>query len=377
MRVDLNVPMSPTGEVLDEHRLSVLKPTLEFLISRGARIVLLAHLGDPASPNQFETLAPIAPVLGRQLGRPVKFSSNLIGADVVRLSQQLGDGEILLCENVRSQAGEKQNDKKFAQELAKLGDVYVNDAFASSHRAHASLVALAQCFTERYAGLLMERELGIYEQSIENPKRPLCVVVGGAKVSSKLKVLERIASKADKMVIGGAMANTFLAAQGLQMGRSLYEPELIPQALGILASLARREARVYLPVDVIAATSLKDGDGARAVPVQELPADLMALDIGPATTILFKQAVLNCATLVWNGPMGAFEHEPFSHGTFGLIEGIAQSHGFKVAGGGETDAAIHQMELGHKFDFISSGGGAFLKLLEGEGLVAAKALIAE
>lgn len=191
---------------------------------------------------------------------------------------------------------------------------------------------------------------------------------------TKLKMLERLSVAAEKIIIGVAMANTFLAAQGYQMGRSLYEPELIPNAIAILANLSRRDAKVYLPVDLVAASSVKDSEGARPVTVQEFPADLMALDIGPATTSLFKLAALSCATLVWNGPMGAFEVEAFSHGTFGMVEGIASSHGFKVAGGGETDAAIHHMELSHKFDFVSSGGGAFLKLMEGDGLVALKAL---
>ncbi len=375
VRADLNVPVDSSGKVGDEHRLSVLTPTLDFLSSKGAKTVLISHLGDPKTPSETQSLQTVAEALARQVKHPVHFYDTCLGQDVVARTQAMKPGEILVLENLRAHSGEKANDKRFAQELAKLGDVYVNDAFASSHREHASLVSLPVLFKEKFAGLLVERELSVYHRSLENPKRPLCVVVGGAKVSTKLKMLERLSNIADKIIIGGAMANTFLAAQGLQMGRSLYEPELIPHALGILANLSRRDAKVYLPVDLVAATSIKDGEGARPVPVQEFPADLMALDIGPATTSLYKLAVLSCGTLVWNGPMGVFEHETFSHGTFGLVEGIAASHGFKVAGGGETDAAIHQMELGHKFDFISSGGGAFLKLLEGDGLVAIKALV--
>lgn len=370
VRADLNVPVTPEGKVVDEHRLAVLAPTLTWLAKKGARIVLISHLGDPTSPSSAQSLEPVAAALARQVKLPVQFFGSCIGAEAVARTTSMQPGEILVLENLRAHAGEKANDKRFAQELAKLGDVYVNDAFASSHRQHASLAALPLLFKERCAGLLVERELAVYHRSLEKPKRPLCVVVGGAKVSTKLKMLERLSQAADKIVIGGAMANTFLASQGFQMGRSLYEPELIPNALGILANLSRRDAKVYLPVDLIASSSIKDGEGARPVTVQEFPADLMALDIGPATTSLYKLAVLSCATLVWNGPMGAFENEAFSHGTFGLVEGISASHGFKVAGGGETDAAIHQMELGHKFDFISSGGGAFLKLLEGDGLAA-------
>jgi len=379
VRVDLNVPVTADGTVGDEHRLAVLAPTLQLLSKNGAKIILISHLGDPTSAAVAQSLETVALALARQIKLPVSFYGSCIGVEAVNRTKALQAGEILVLENLRAQPGEKSNDKRFAQELAKLGDVYVNDAFASSHREHASLVALPQLFSpalgkERYAGLLMEKELSVYQKSLFQPKHPLCVVVGGAKVSTKLKMLEQVSKAADKVIIGGAMANTFLAAQGLQMGRSLYEPELIPNALGILANLSRRDAKVYLPVDLVASSGIKDGEGARAVTAQEFPADCMALDIGPATTALYKLAVLNCATLVWNGPMGAFENEAFSHGTFGLVEGIAASHAFKVAGGGETDAAIHQMELGHKFDFISSGGGAFLKLLEGNGLVALDAL---
>jgi phosphoglycerate kinase len=374
LRADLNVPVDEKGVVGDEHRLAVLAETISFLSDRGARVCIISHLGDPQPISSAQSLRTVADALARQVKRPVGFFEACIGPEAVARSKSMAPGEIVVFENLRAHAGEKANDRRFAQELSKLGDVYVNDAFASGHREHASLVTLPKLFAERFAGLLVERELNVYHRSLEQPKRPLCVVVGGAKVSTKLRMLERLSVTADKIIIGGAMANTFLAAQGLQMGRSLYEPELIPNALAILANLSRRDAKVYLPVDLVAASSIKDSEGARPVPAQEFPADLMALDIGPATVSLFKLAVLNCATVVWNGPMGAFEVEAFSHGTFGMVEGIAASHGFKVAGGGETDAAIHQMELGHKFDFLSSGGGAFLKLLEGSGLVALDAL---
>ena len=227
---------------------------------------------------------------------------------------------------------------------------------------------------EKAAGLLVQAELDRYAQALENPKKPLCVVLGGAKVSTKFSILANIATRADKLIVGGAMANTFLAAQGIQMGRSLYEKDLIPKVLELLGTLVRREVKLYLPVDVLVAPSASSKGLARSVPVQELPADMMALDIGPATSLLYKEALVNAETIVWNGPMGALENEEFAKGTFDMIESLASSHAFTVVGGGETDSAIHQMQLWHKFGHISTGGGAFLQLLEGRGLPGLTAL---
>jgi phosphoglycerate kinase len=290
------------------------------------------------------------------------------------MASELQDGQVLLLENLRFQSGEKKNDPEFAAQLASLGEVFVSDAFATAHRSHASMVGVPQLFKEKSAGLLMQKELDYYHQALEHPKKPLCVVIGGAKVSSKLQALINLASRADKLVIGGAMANTFLAAQGLQVGRSLFEPDLAPKALELLGTLARRDCKVYLPVDVVVAPSITSKGLGRAVPVQEIPADTMALDIGPATSILYREALHSAETIVWNGPMGAYENEEFAKGTFEMCESVANSHGLTVVGGGDTDAAIHHMQLAHKFSFISTAGGAFLALLEGKPLPGVKAL---
>jgi phosphoglycerate kinase len=290
------------------------------------------------------------------------------------MASELREGQVLLLENLRFQPGEKKNDPEFARQLAALGEVFVSDAFATAHRTHASMVGVPQLFKEKSAGLLMQKELDYYHQALEHPKKPLCVVIGGAKVSSKLHALVNLASRADKLVIGGAMANTFLAAQGLQVGRSLFEPDLAPKALELLGSLARRDCKVYLPVDVVVAPSLTSKGLGRAVPVQEIPADTMALDIGPATSVLYREALHSAETIVWNGPMGAYENEEFAKGTHEMCESVANSHGLTVVGGGDTDAAIHHMQLAHKFSFISTAGGAFLALLEGKPLPGVKAL---
>jgi phosphoglycerate kinase len=293
---------------------------------------------------------------------------------VTKLVSELNEGQVLLLENLRFQPGEKKNDPEFCAALAKLGDIFIGDAFATAHRSHASMVGVPKLFKVKAAGLLMQKEINYYNQALEKPKKPLCVVIGGSKVSSKLQAMVNLASKADKLIIGGAMANTFLAAQGLQMGRSLYEPELAGKALELLGTLARRECKVYLPVDVIVAPALNSKGLGRAVPVQEIPADTMALDIGPATSLLYREALHTAETIVWNGPMGAYENEEFAKGTHDMCESIANCHGMSVVGGGDTDAAIHHMQLAHKFSFISTAGGAFLALLEGNSLPGIKAL---
>ena len=236
------------------------------------------------------------------------------------------------------------------------------------------MVGVPKLFTEKAAGLLVEKELTFYEKSLVKPKRPLGVVLGGSKISTKLDALKQVQHLADTLIIGGAMANTFLAAQGLQMGRSLVERDLFPVALEILTNLSRREAKVYLPIDFVVAPGVQTKGLSRVATSQEIPAELMALDIGPATSLLYKAAVQRCETIVWNGPMGVFEQEEFSKGTFDMVESLSTAHGLTVAGGGDTDAAIHKMELAHKFDFISTGGGAFMYLLEGKKLPAIAAL---
>jgi phosphoglycerate kinase len=298
----------------------------------------------------------------------VTLAPSCIGAEVQALATALEPGRILLLENLRFLPGEESNDPTFCAELAKLGEVFVNDAFATAHRKHASMVGVPKLFKERGAGLLMQKEIEFYDRAMNNPKKPLAVMIGGSKVSSKLNVLLNIASKADKIFIGGGLTYTFLAAQGMQVGRSLIERDLIPKIQELMVTLARRGCQLYLPVDVVVAPAINSKGLARVVPVQEIPADQMGLDIGPATRLLYKSALESAETIVWNGPMGVLENEDFAGGTFAMIEALASSHALTIIGGGDTDAAIHQMELAHKFGFISTGGGAFLALLEGKGL---------
>lgn len=375
IRTDFNVPLDDNQKITDDNRIKQFLPTLQYVLSQGGRPILMSHLGTPGGKVEPSlSLKPVAEHLREVLKKEVILAESCVGPDVQTAAEKLGPDQILLLENLRFLPGETKNDPEFSRQLALLGDVFINDAFATAHRSHASMVGVPKLFKEKAAGLLMQKEIEYYEKALLSPKKPLCVILGGAKVSSKLDALINIASKADKLIIGGAMANTFLAAQGLQMGRSLYEPDLFPKALELLGSLARRECKVYLPVDLMVGPSPSATGLARAVPAQEIPADSMALDIGPATSILYKEALMNAETILWNGPMGAFENEDYSKGTTDLIESVASSHALTVVGGGDTDAAIHQMQLAHKFSFISTGGGAFLALIEGKGLPGFSAL---
>jgi phosphoglycerate kinase len=374
IRADLNVPLNEKLEITDDNRIKQFLPTLQAVLEKGGRAILMSHLGEPSGVDPAFSLKPVAKRLSELLGTDVVLAPDCVGAEVTKLVSDLKDGQVLLLENLRFQPGEKKNDPEFAAQLAKLGDVFVSDAFATAHRNHASMVGVPKLFKEKSAGLLMQKELDYYYKALEKPKKPLCVVIGGSKVSSKLNALINLSSKADTLIIGGAMANTFLAAQGLQMGRSLYEPDLAPKALELLGTLARRDCKVYLPVDVVVAPNMNSKGLGRAVPVQEIPADTMALDVGPATSILYKEALHRAETIVWNGPMGAYENEEFARGTHDMCESIANAHGLTIVGGGDTDAAIHHMQLAHKFSFISTAGGAFLALLEGNSLPGIKAL---
>lgn len=375
IRADLNVPLNESQEITDDNRIKQMLPTLNFVLEQGGKPILMSHLGRPAGKGDPATsLKPVAERIAQLTGKTTKLAPDCIGPEVLALVEGMTQEEILVLENLRYHKGEKDNDAAFAAELAKLGDIFINDAFATAHRADASMEALPRAMKEKACGLLMQKELDYYNRALLNPKRPLAVVLGGSKVSTKLNALINIADKADKVIIGGAMANTFLAAQGIQMGRSLIEPDLYSKCIELIGTLARRDAKLYIPIDFMVGPSLNAKGLARAVTAQEVPADMMALDIGPATSLLFKEALVNAETIIWNGPMGAFENEDYAKGTTDMIETLASAHGLTVVGGGDTDAAIHQMELAHKFDYISTGGGAFLTLLEGKPLVSLAAM---
>lgn len=367
VRADYNVELDSGAGIIDDNRVRKSLPTLKYILEHGGKAILMSHLGDPEDGERGEfSLHPVAEKLSELMQLPVKFCPECVGPQADSAVASLKAGEILLLENLRFNPGEKKNSPEFAAQLAKHADVFINDSFASSHRQHASMVGVPKCVKEKAAGLLMQQELDYYNSKILNPKRPICLIMGGIKVSAKLPALVNLAHKVDKLIVGGAMANTFLAAQGLQMGRSFIEPDLFVKSLEILATLARRDCKLYLPVDFLVAPSPGSRGLARAVPALEVPADSMALDIGPATSLLFKEAVHSAETIIWDGPMGACEHDDFSKGTYDLVEHLASAHGVVAACGGQTELVIRKMELSHKFDYISTGGTSFLELFQGK-----------
>jgi len=374
MRVDYNVPLKD-GAITDDNRIRASLPTINYLLEKGASVVLCSHLGKPKGKKRPElSLKPVAERLKELLNRDVIMAPDCIGEEVLNLAQSLKPGQIMLLENLRFHPGEQKNDPEFARELARMGEIYVNDAFGVAHREHASVVEVAKYVSKCCAGLLLEREWKYLRKALKNPERPFVAVSGGAKVSSKLGILNSLLDKVDRLIIGGAMANTFLQAQGVAMGRSLVEKDLISEAQKILVTAREKGVSLYLPVDFITGTS-PDGELASGVcPYQDIPQEEMALDIGPATHTLFAEVLRDARTVVWNGPMGAFENSTFAQGSLNLAESIAHLDALTIVGGGDTDALIHKAGLTEKFSFISTGGGSFLQFLEGRELPAFKAL---
>jgi phosphoglycerate kinase len=368
VRVDFNVPLDAGGNVADDTRIRGTLPTLRELRQRGARLVLVSHLGRPKDRDPALSLAPVAERLSELLGAPVTMSPGVVGEAVSELVDALEPGEILLLENVRYEPGETDNDPKLAAALARLADVYVDDAFGAAHRAHASTVGAAQLLDERAAGLLLEREVRTLLNLIEAPERPLIAILGGAKVSDKIWVIERFLHVADAILIGGAMAFPFLAAKGHAVGASLCADEDIEHARALLRADEDGPARLILPVDLI----LADHFGADAAPVQldgvDVPDGMMGLDIGPRTSAEYAGRIADAGTIFWNGPMGAFELEPFAAGTRAVADALARADGVTVVGGGDSAAAIQQFGLAEKMTHVSTGGGAALELIEGRKL---------
>lgn len=378
VRVDFNVPMA--GEnVLDATRLREATPTIDALRAAGARVVLLSHRGRPrgkADPGL--SLRPVADALASVLGRPVAFAPDCIGPAARNAAAALDDGDVLLCENLRFHAGEEANEPAFAAELAALGDVYVNDAFGTAHRAHASTAAICGRVDQAFSGLLLDRELRQLGRLLDDPPRPFALVVGGAKIRGKIGALRRLLPLVDRVLVGGGMSNTFLAARGAELGSSLVEAESLDLAREIDAETTARGAELVLPADVVVTDSLDPASTerqVRTVDVDEgVPAGWMAVDIGPETRAAFAGAVGGAATLFWNGPMGVFETPPFDAGTRAAARSVAACNGFTAVGGGETVAAVRLENLSEKIDHVSTGGGASLALLAGERLPAVEAL---
>ena len=371
LRVDSDFPSQEDKQPF-EAKLRRMLPTIQHVLAQGGSLVLAGHWNAPKGRNEQYSLKPLAEKLTEALKQEVGFAAAL--PEARERSRSLAAGGVLLLENLTFWKEEEKNDLAFARELAALGDVYVNDSFASSDRIFASTSAVPAVAREKAAGLLIKTELDYYERAIVNPKRPLCVALGGANAGPRLEILRNLAQKADKLLVGGALASTFLAAQGLQMGRSMIERDLYPRVLELIGMLARRDCKVYFPVDFRTGDSPKSKGLVRNVPAQEVPPDSMVLDIGPATSILFQEAITNAETIVWNGPMGTLENEDYAQGTTDLIQALASAHGLTFAGGAATEAAVRMMELEHKFDHLSTGGAAFLVLLEGKQLPALSAL---
>lgn len=377
VRTDLNVPMK-NGAVTDATRLMRLLPTLKYLAGENAKIVLLSHFGRPEGKvNPEFSLAPVAAELSAIWGKPVAFASDCVGAAAKDEIAVLQPGDILVLENTRFHAGEEANDPDFAKQLAALGDVFINDAFSAAHRAHASTTALAEMLPSA-AGKLMEEELEALAKALDRPERPLAAIVGGSKISTKLDLLRNLVSKVDLLILGGGMANTFLAAKGVGVGKSLYEPDMLTTAKEIMAAADQRGCHIMLPKDVVVATELKEGVATQTLAANAVPADQMILDLGPKAVAEIRDNLAMCRTVIWNGPLGAFETAPFDQATRELAIAVAdltkRGKIMSVAGGGDTVAALAKAGMTQSVTYLSTAGGAFLEWLEGKDLPGVAAL---
>ena len=375
VRVDFNVPMDDQGTITDDSRIREALPTLEYIREQNGKLIICSHRGRPKGEKNLDfSLAPVAEHLEQLLGCQVQMSPDCIGQEVEDQVGRLAPGQVLMLENLRFYQEETENDADFSARLAGLADVYVNDAFAASHRAHASVVGVAERVASRGAGFLLQKEMDYFHQAMSNPVRPLAAIIGGAKVSSKLGALENMLSRVDKMIIGGAMANTFLKALGCSVGASLVEDDLIDSARSLLQQAESQGVKLFLPVDLIVAESFANDSVAKQVTCLEIPDGWMALDIGPATSIYFQEALADVRTIVWNGPMGAFEMDNFARGTMALCHAVAASHALSITGGGDSNAAIKKAGVSNSISYMSTGGGAFLQLMEGKTLPGVEAL---
>ena len=373
VRADLNAPLEG-GAVADDTRLRAVVPTLRFALDHGAAVVLASHLGRPkGGPDPALSLRPVAERMGALLARPVPLAPDCVGEATRAQAHALKAGEVLLLENLRFHPEEEKNDDGFARQLAELAECYVDDAFAAAHRAHASIEAITHHLQPAAAGLLMQQELSALGRILEAPARPLVAVLGGAKVSDKVALVEHLISKVDALVIGGGMAFTFLRALGHAVGRSLVEPERIETARAALEAARRRGVQLTLPVDAVVADGLDSATG-RAVGIREIPESQMGLDIGPRTVERFTAVLATAKTIVWNGPMGVFEKPPFAAGTVAIARAVADAPAFSVIGGGDTIAAVNAAGVSDKIGYISTAGGAFLEFLEGRTLPGVAAL---
>lgn len=365
-RVDFNVPMEQ-GKITDDTRIRAALPTVQYLVEQGAKLILASHLGRPKGKVVEEMrLTAIAERLSQLLGKEVKKTNEVIGSEVTQKVAELHDGDVLLLENVRFDAREEKNDAELARQFADLADLYVNDAFGAAHRAHASTAGIAD-YIPAVAGFLLQKELEILGGALQNPKRPFTAIVGGAKVKDKIGVIENLLSKVDNLIIGGGLAYTFIKAKGLEIGKSLLEEDKIELAESYLRQAEESGVRIYLPVDVVVVDEFSPHPPiVKTVDIDQIPADLEALDIGPKTRELYADVIRSSQLVIWNGPMGVFEFDQFAHGTNTVAKALAESEAVSIVGGGDSAAAIEKAGLADEVDHISTGGGASLELLEGK-----------
>jgi phosphoglycerate kinase len=373
VRVDFNVPLE-NGAITDDTRIRETLPTIKFLVEKGAKVILASHLGRPKGQVAEDLrLTPVAARLSELLGNPVAKADEAVGEAVKAQVAALKDGDVLLLENVRFYAGEEKNDAELAKSFAELADLYVNDAFGAAHRAHASTEGIAH-YLPAVSGLLMEKELDVLGKALNNPERPFTAIVGGAKVKDKINVINNLLNIADTVIIGGGLAYTFLKAQGNEIGKSLVDNEKLELALSFLAKAKEKGVNFLIPVDIVVTDDFSADANTKIVPVNGIPADWEGIDIGPKTREIYADAIAKSKLIVWNGPMGVFEIEPFSHGTRAVAQACAEASGYTVIGGGDSAAAAEKFHLADKMDHISTGGGASLEFMEGKALPGVVAL---
>lgn len=374
IRADFNVPLDENLKITDDRRIRSTLPTINYAIDEGAKVILASHLGRPkgkVSPRL--SLQPVAKRLQRLLDKDVTFVEDCVGSQVENVVSKMKNGDVVLLENLRFHPEEEKNDEEFAKALATLADFYVNDAFGASHRSHASIVGITK-FLPAAAGFLLKKEIEYLQGVVTNPVRPFVAILGGAKVSGKIGVLENLADKVDKVIVGGGMAFTFIKAMGYEIGNSLVEVDMLDLANRIREKLIQNNVKFYLPVDCVIAQSMEPGVETKIVTTQEIPKGWLALDIGPASVRLFSEALQDAKTIIWNGPMGVFELDAFSRGTFAIARAVADAYALTIVGGGDTDLAVHRAGVSDSISFISTGGGASLQLLEGKELPGIAAL---
>ncbi len=374
IRVDFNVPIDENLMITDDRRIRSALPTINYCMDEGAKVILASHLGRPkGKPDQRYSLAPVAKRLQRLLNKEVLFVPQCTGPEAEKAVEKMRAGDVMVLENLRFDPGEQANDEAFAKSLASLADVYLNDAFGAAHRAHASIVGIPK-YIPAGAGFLLKKEIEYLKGAVSDPVRPFVAILGGAKVSGKIGVLENLSDKVDKVIVGGGMAFTFIKAMGFEVGDSLVETDMIGLAERIMDKLKENGVKFYLPVDCVVAQSVEPGAETKLVTTQEIPKGWRALDIGPASCKLFAEAIADAKTVIWNGPMGVFEIDALSRGTFAIARAVADAYALTVVGGGDTDLAVHRAGVSDSISFISTGGGASLQLLEGRELPGIAAL---